>query len=208
MTTTIRSALGRFFGVAVDPQTYRNLAYLLLTFPLGILYFTVLWGGGAAGVSTIPILVGIPILVAVLALAVNLADLETRLARGLLGADVAYETPQPSDETLGEYVKRLALSPRSYLAVVYLLSKFVVGLASFIALTFASVLSTVLVLAPVLYDRPDVSYQFGVTTIETLPAALGASVAGVLLAFVSLHLFNVAAWALGEYTELMLGRGE
>mgnify|MGYP003836013207 FL=1 len=208
MTTTIRSALGRFFGVAVDPQTYRNLAYLLLTFPLGILYFTVLWGGGAAGVSTIPILVGIPILVAVLALAVNLADLETRLARGLLGADVAYETPQPSDETLGEYVKRLALDPRSYLAVVYLFSKFVVGLVSFVGLTFASVLSSLLVLAPVLYNRPGASYQFGVTTIETLPAAVGASVAGVLLAFVSLHLFNVAAWALGEYTEVMLGRGE
>jgi len=208
MTTTIRSALGRFFGVAVEPQTYRNLAYLLLTFPLGILYFTVLWGGGAAGVATIPILVGVPILVAVLAVAVTLADLETRLARGLLGADVAYETPQPGDETLGEYVKRLALDPRSYLAVVYLFSKFVVGLASFIALTFASVLSTVLVLAPVLYNRPDVSYQFGVTTIETLPAALGASVAGVLVAFVSLHLFNVAAWAVGEYTEVMLGRGE
>jgi len=208
MTTTIRSALGRFFGVAVEPQTYRNLAYLLLTFPLGILYFTVLWGGGAAGVATIPILVGVPILVAVLAVAVTLADLETRLARGLLGADVAYETPQPGDETLGEYVRRLALDPRSYLAVVYLFSKFVVGLASFIALTFASVLSTVLVLAPVLYNRPDVSYQFGVTTIETLPAALGASVAGVLVAFVSLHLFNVAAWAVGEYTEVMLGRGE
>jgi hypothetical protein len=208
MTTTARSALGRFFGVAVDPQTYRNLAYLLLTFPLGILYFTVLWGGGAAGVSTIPILVGIPILVAVLAVAVYLADLESRLARGLLGTDVTYETPQPGDETLGEYVKRLALSPRSYLAVVYLLSKFIVGLASFIALTFASVLSTVLVLAPVLYSRPGVSYQFGVTTIETLPAALGASAVGVLLAFVSLHLFNVAAWALGEYTEVMLGHGE
>jgi hypothetical protein len=208
MTTTVRSVLGRFFRVAVDPQTYRNLAYLLLTFPLGILYFTVLWGGGAAGVSTIPVLVGIPILVAVLALAGYLADLESRLARGLLGAEVTYETPQPTEETLGEYLKRLALSPRSYLAVVYLLSKFVVGLASFIGLTFASVLSSVLVLAPVLYNRPGVSYQFGVTTIETLPAALGASVAGVLLAFVSLHLFNVAAWALGEYTEIMLGHGE
>jgi hypothetical protein len=208
MTTTARSALGRFFGVAVDPQTYRNLAYLLLTFPLGILYFTVLWGGGAAGVATIPILVGIPILVAVLAVAVTLADLETRLARGLLGADVASETPQPGDETLGEYVRGLALDPRSYLAVVYLFSKFVVGLASFVALTFASVLSTVFVLAPVLYNRPGVSYQFGVTTVETLPAALGASVVGVLVAFVSLHLFNVAAWALGEYTEVMLGRGE
>ncbi|WP_164471532.1 sensor domain-containing protein [Halosimplex salinum] len=207
MTTSISSALGRFFGVAVDPQTYRNLTYLLLTFPLGVLYFTMLWGGGSAGIAMIPILVGIPLLVAVLAVAVNLAELETRLARGLLDSDVTYETPNPTDETLVEYATRLATDPRSYLAVGYLLSKFVVGLAAFVGLTVLGTLSASFALAPLLYSHPEIAYQLGPTTVDTLPVALALSAGGVLLAVVSLHVCNFAARALGEYTEVLLGTG-
>lgn len=207
-TDTARSALGRFLGVAVDPQTYRNLAYLLLAFPLGIVYFTVFWGGGAAGLATVPILVGVPVLVALLAVATTLADLESRLAAGLLGADVSAGATRPGDETLGEYVQRIALDPRSYLAVGYLLSKFVIGLVAFVALVTSATLSATLVLAPALYQRPGIAYQFGARSVETLPVALGLSVTGVLLALVSLHLLNGAAWLVGEYTEVMLGSGE
>ena len=210
MTThPARTGLRRFFGVATDGQTYRNLAYLALTFPLGVLYFTLVWGGGAAGVSTLPILVGAPILVAVLAMAVAVADIETRLARGLLGADVSMNTPSPSEETLTEYAKRLVLSPQSYLAVVYLLSKFVIGIAAFTALVTAATLSAVLTAAPLVYDRPGVTYNFGPNVvIDPPPEAMVAAVAGILLAFVSLHVFNLAARALARYTELLLDAGE
>lgn len=210
MTTHFaRTGLRRFFGVAADAQTYRNLAYLALTFPLGVLYFTLIWGGGSVGVSTLPIIVGAPILLAVLAMSVAVADVETRLARGLLGADVSMDTPDPSEEPLTDYAKRLVLSPRSYLAVVYLLSKFVVGIAAFVALVLASTLSAVLTAAPLLYGQPGVEYNVGTNVvIDTLPEAMVASVAGVLLAFVSLHAFNLAARALARYTELLLNAGE
>jgi hypothetical protein len=207
MTThTARTGLRRFFGVATDPQTYRNLTYLALSFPLGVLYFTLVWGGGAVGVSALPIVVGAPILLGVLAMAVSVADVEARLARGLLGADVAMDVPRPSEETLSAYAKRLVLSPRSYLAVVYLLSKFVIGVVAVAALTVAATLSATLAAAPLLYDLQSVTYQAGPTVlIDTLPEAAVASVAGVLLAFVSLHAFNLAARALARYTELLLG---
>lgn len=206
-TNTVRTALGRFLGVVLDPQTYRNLAYLLLTFPLGILYFTVIVSGGSAGLSLIPLLVGAPVLVGVLALAPALADVETRLARGLLGTDVTYETPlRAGDEAgIGEFVKGLVLDPRSYLAVGYLLSKFVIGIAAFVALVTSAAVSAAFAVAPLLYDRPGVTYQVGAWSVETLPVALGLSAAGVLFALVSLHLFNGAAWLVGEYTEVMLG---
>ena len=210
MTThTARTGLRRFFGVAVEEQTYRNLAYLALTFPLGVLYFTLIWGGGSVGVSTLPIVVGAPILVAVLAMAVAVADIESRLARGLLGADVSMETQCPSEETLTEYAKRLVLSPRSYLAVVYLLSKFAIGIAAFVALVTAGTLSAVMTAAPLVYNHPETTYNFGPNVIvDTLPEAMVVSVVGVLLAFVSLHAFNLAARALARYTELLLGSEE
>jgi len=210
MTThSARTGLRRFFGVVAEAQTYRNLAYLALTFPLGLLYFTLIWGGGSAGVGTLPILIGAPILVAVLAMAVAVADIETRLARGLLGADVSMDTPDPSEEPLTEYAKRLVLSPQSYLAVVYLLSKFVIGIAAFVALTFAATLSAVLTATPLLYGQPGVTYNFGPNVVvDTLPEAMALSVVGVLLGFVSLHVFNLAARVLARYTEVLLDSGE
>ena len=41
----------RLFGVIVQPQSYRNVAYLLLGLPLGTMWFTVLVTGVAVGVS-------------------------------------------------------------------------------------------------------------------------------------------------------------
>lgn len=208
MTQTVRAALGRFLGVVVDPQTYRNMAYLLLTFPLGVLYFTVIVSGGSTGLSLLPLVVGVPVLVAVLALATALAGLESRLTRGLVGTDVSYSAPDPGDLTVVEYAKRLAFEPRSYRAVGYLLSKFVVGIAAFAALVTSASLSAAFAAAPLVYDYPGVSYELGAWTVETLPAALGLSATGVLLALVTLHLVNGAAWLLGEYTAVMLGRGD
>jgi len=206
--TTTHSALRRFLGVAFDPQTYRNLVYLLLAFPLGILYLTVLWAGGATGISLVPLfLLGVPVLVAVMALAVHLTELEARLARGLLDSDVAYEAPRPTDETAVEYAKRLVTEPQSYRAVVYLLSKFVIGIAAFVALTTAASVSAVFVLAPVLYDLPETQYNFGVWSVTTLPEAAGVAIVGLLVGLLSLHAFNLCAAAVGRYTELMVGSG-
>ncbi|QLH78104.1 sensor domain-containing protein [Halosimplex rubrum] len=206
MTTTAGTALRRFVGVATDPQTYRNVSYLLLTFPLGLLYFTVLWGGGVAGVALLPLfLLGLPVLVGVLAVATHLADLETRLARGLLDSDVIYERPRPAEESLVEYVKRVTTDIRSYSALGYLLSKFAIGTAAFTALTTAAALSVALTFAPVLYDVPGFHYNFGVLTVESFPVALACSGAGVLVALLSLHACNLATRALDEYTKLMLG---
>jgi len=205
MDRTDDALFRRLFGVAVEPQTYRNVVYLLLAFPLGTLYFAAIVAGGAAGVGTLPILVGIPILASVLVFAVHLAALESRLADGLLGTDVDYETVQPDGETVVPYVKRLALDPKTYLAIGYLLSKFAIGIAAFTAVVTLAALSVSFAFAPLLYDLPGVAYQVGPWEIDTLARAVGLSVVGVAVAFPALHLLNVFAWVVGAYTEAMLG---
>lgn len=205
MTRTDDAPLRRLLGVVVDPQTYRNAAYLLLSFPLGVFYFTVLVSGGAAGIATIPILVGIPILAAVLVFATHLAELESRLADGMLGTDVAYVSPQPEGETIVPYVTRLARDPATYLAVGYLFSKFAIGVAAFTLLVTAAAVSVTFAFAPLLYDVPGVAYQVGTWEVETVAGAAGLSVVGVVGALATLHLLNLAAWLVGEYTEVVLG---
>ena len=51
-----------FLGVLIDPQSYVNILYLLLSFPLGIAYFVFLVTGISLGFGLLIIWVGVPIL--------------------------------------------------------------------------------------------------------------------------------------------------
>ena len=55
-----------FFGVVADPQSYLNIIYLLLVFPLGTFYFVFLVTGLSLGFGLLITLLGIPILLLVL----------------------------------------------------------------------------------------------------------------------------------------------
>src|SRR5438309_5628057 len=60
------SGATRFFGVVILPQTYLNLTYLLLAFPLGTAYFILLVTGFSLGLGLMVTLVGVPVLLATL----------------------------------------------------------------------------------------------------------------------------------------------
>jgi hypothetical protein len=60
--TDSTNPLKRFFGVVIKGQTYLNLLYLLLAFPLGIAYLIFLITGIVLGVPLTLLLVGFLIL--------------------------------------------------------------------------------------------------------------------------------------------------
>ena len=74
-------------------QTYRNLAYLALAFPLGIVEFAFLATGLALGLGLLITWFGLAVLLATLGGAFVLARLERRLAARLLGAEIAATAP-------------------------------------------------------------------------------------------------------------------
>src|ERR687894_661399 len=78
------AALTRLASVAWDPQSYRNLLYLLLALPLGIAYVTVLAVGLSAGAGLAVILVGLVLLLATVFALRAMAAVERLLARRLL----------------------------------------------------------------------------------------------------------------------------
>ena len=73
-----------FFDVIVKPQTWRNVGYLLLSFPLGIFYFVFLVTGLALGFGLSITLLGIPLLIGVLAAAYGLGEFERTTTNLLL----------------------------------------------------------------------------------------------------------------------------
>lgn len=221
-----------FFGVPVRPQTYVNLLYLSVAFPLGVTYFTVVITGFVTGGALVAVLVGIPILLGMLYLSRELGAFERWLADTLLTVHVPVGSdPTPTDPV--ENVRHVLTDVRTWVAPVYLLSKFAVGIAVLVALSFMSLFALAFVLVPLNYRNvrvgvfppggemtlsPSVVFElqtwevgltvpFRLTTwyVETLPEALAVSAFGVVLSFACLHICNGIAWLLGRYARLVFG---
>jgi hypothetical protein len=218
------SVARRVFGVGFRRETYANLAYFLVRFPLGIAYFTVLITGLSLGIGLIPLLIGIPILAGVLAIGGYIGVVEAELLRRFRGDNITVEPASPRELSVTDYLKTVATTPRNYVLVVFGLASFVVGTPLFVSVIVVFSLGVALIATPLTYWIPGVEYritdsgstietdslpiQAGVDvgsvaggSINTLPEALVASVAGVVICLMGLHAVNLSAWLLSGVTE-------
>ncbi|ELY53973.1 sensor domain-containing protein [Natronolimnohabitans innermongolicus] len=199
-------------GIVADGQTYKNLLYLLLAFPLGFLYLMLVTFGFAFGTAFSIVLIGIPILIATVAGCRLLARLERRLANALLSTEL--ERARDADgeaETANGLLagtKRYLDAPSTWRGVGFLLLKFWVGMAGFVLLVlFLSALS--IVTAPVRYPHEVEFFTVNSTTvswtIDSLPEALLAVPIGAIAAIALLHVINAFAYVCGRIAESLLG---
>ncbi|UPV74888.1 sensor domain-containing protein [Halorussus limi] len=217
MTTTIRDAAGALVGVAARPQTYRNLLYLGLAFPLGLTYFVFLSVGLSLGVGLAVTVVGIPILLATLAGATLLATFEAGRANRLLGTDVRTHSLDTSGGVVAA-AKRLVTDARTWLDVGYLIVKLGLGTASFAALATLLSLAVGLLAAPLTYSsRYYVGLRLGTAVgpfesvrfaVDTFGEAVVAAAVGLVIALASLHALNGLARLSGTITEALLDRSD
>ena len=93
-----------FFGVIARRQTWLNLMYLVLAFPLGLAYFILLVVGLSVSISLVIIVVGIPILLGLILLWRVLGNLERVQGTWVAGARAAVLAPSVgrSSRLLGE----------------------------------------------------------------------------------------------------------
>jgi hypothetical protein len=215
----------RFFAAPFRAQTYRSLAYLALAFPLGLAYFVGLTVGVSLGLGLFITLVGIPILIATLAGATVVAGFEAHLVKRLLGVEAnspelvrefdSGDKPALPGDGMVDSAKRLVTAPSTWTSVALVLTKFVFGLVSFVALTVTATLGAVMLAAPFVYDGTpgwvgvtESQYRIGSWTVETLPEAVAVAAAGVVFAFVALNLLNGFAALQARYTAALLGDGD
>lgn len=150
-----RSRLGWFFGVVARRQTYYNLAYLLLAFPLGLTYFVFLVTGFSVATALTLILIGLPIAVLVVSVSTHLAAVERALADSLLAVDVpAADRPEP--DGIGDWLTGMLLDLGTWKGVVYLFSKFFAGIAAFVVSVVLGAVVFSFLSAPVHYDDSSV----------------------------------------------------
>jgi len=223
-----------FLLVPVRPQTYRNLLYFSLAFPLGIIYFVFLTTGFSVGISLVPVLVGIPILGVSVGLAIALAGVERRLVTLLLGLELDPPS-EPEGGSTWARVKALLTDLRTWTPLVYLPSVLVLGTA-FLGLA-VTVFSTgfSMLLVPLYYDQPglyvglvsnrpvelhpaiyfawnnllvgfETVISLGAWRVTTLTEGLVVAALGVVVCLVGLNATNLLARSWKWYTAVMIGR--
>lgn len=197
--------LKKYFKVLLQSQTYLNLVYLLLSFPLGLFYFVFLVTGVSVGVATLILVVGILILAAVFAASWALTAFERVQAITLLRVKIP-PMDKPIEESAGFWTRLKAYftNPVTWKGLLFLFSKFPLGVINFtlVVTVFAVVLA--LVAAPLAY--PWATYDLGFTVINSLSDALLVMIVGLLLAPAGFHLLNFLTRLQGEYARVMLGQ--
>lgn len=202
------SGLSRLFGPCTDPQTYRNIVFLLVRLPLGIVYFSVFLTGLALGISLMPLIIGIPILGAVLGFADYVGVFEAAVFKRLLGVDITHSpVHNPTKEPLVPYLTAVLTDPWSYLLVGYFLASLFVGIGTFIFVVVVFSLGISLAIAPLAYplpftqyDAPHFDWAGGRVVVDTLPEALLVSIVGLMILLAGVHLANALATG---YSRLM-----
>ena len=203
-----------FFGVIASGQSYANLLYLILSFPLGLIYFVFLVVGLSLGFSTLIIWIGGFILIGTFLAVRGLTGLERTLARTLLQTAIPprrmpyANLHQDENKSLFEKVKHLLISRESWAGIGYLLLKFPLGILSFVLAVSLTSLSIGLMAAPLSIWIPgaDIQVNGADWQIDSPAEAIPIAIVGLFLFVISLHLFNGLAWLHAGWAKLCLKR--
>jgi hypothetical protein len=200
-----------FLMAPLRGQSYLNLIYLFLTFPLGLFYFIFLVVGFALGIPLLIIWIGLLVLLVVFAAWWVFVVIERQLAIWLLRAKVSPLTRQDmTGKSVGEQLMAHLTNPVTWKGLIYLLLKFPLGLFTFVIGTVLVALSSSLLMAPLVVLFSSFNLEVLLTwnniwVVDTLPEALILFVIGIPVTWVFVNLMNSVAWGWARFSELMLG---
>jgi hypothetical protein len=202
-----RGALVRFLRVPLEARSYSNLLFLALAFPLGLVYFIFLSVGLTLGVGLTLILIGLPLLALVLAASWGLTALERQLAIHLLGAEVPPMRPAQPAPRRGFLLDALDFlgNPVAWKGMGYLILKLPLGIITFVVTISLLAVSASLLIAPFVYPTGLLEWDGMVWNLDSPGAAVLCGALGVVIAFLSLHVFNGLAWVWRTLASAMLG---
>ncbi len=193
-----------FFSVALEGQTYLNILYLLLAFPLGLGYFIILVTGLSLGFSLAVLWIGLLILALMVVVWWIMAAVERQLAIWLLREQIpSMASPKPAGQEFWARCKSHLTNPVTWKSLLYLFIKFPLGILSFVVVVTCLSLSAGLIAAPWLYPYGHI--EVGLWTIDSPSEAWFVAAVGVMVGLLSMHLMNGLALVSGRLARLMLG---
>jgi Putative sensor len=200
-----------FFNVIAKKQTYLNMAYLLLTYILGIFYFTVLVTGISLGFGLVITLIGIPILVGMIFLWRAFAKFEIYQAKNILNINIQYKKSKRI-ENFWKKIEHTLKDSFTWKSLAYLFIKFPIGIFSFVVLVTLLSVSLSFIAVPFAYyltDLKTIIFNSGIENFCSINKGFLSIVLGIIgafLFFVSLHAFNGIAKLSGILAKELLGK--
>jgi len=194
-----RWALRWFFGVIARRQTWLNAVYLVVAFPLGLLYFVFTVVGMSIGLSLAILWVGIPVLLIVVGAWWGFAALERQLARYLRSLDCGI-SPRPWESETGALSRLRAhlTHPSTWRGLVFVLVKLPLGAVSCVLVAGVGVITQALLFAPLwaLSAETEGVDRITLWNIDTPWEAIPVIPLSLLALIMGLHLMNglAALW--------------
>jgi two-component system phosphate regulon sensor histidine kinase PhoR len=199
------------FATARKKQTYMNLLYLLVSFPLGIIYFVFLIAGLVSSLIT-TFIIGLPLLILVIYVWQRIVEFERFFATSWLGIELRplFPSSQSGSNLWGRFRARLT-NPVMWKGLLFLLVKCPLGICSFtvilslcsltiglffLSLTLGVLTTPILLLSGLLADRK-------VRARLLLTGLTGFGFGLFALVIVN----NLASWT-GEFAGVMLGMSD
>lgn len=147
-----RSALARFFGVAVDPRAWASMFYMLLALPTGIFYFTWAVTGLSLSLGLMILVIGLPLAVLFLATVHALSLVEGRIIEVMLGERMPRRPVYaPRNLPLLERIKNLFTDARTWGTLFYMVLMLPLGIVYFTFLITSISVGLALALNPLVY---------------------------------------------------------
>ncbi|HJH31537.1 MAG TPA: hypothetical protein C5S50_05030 [Methanosarcinaceae archaeon] len=203
------NSIKKLFGVAARSESYLNIIYLLLAFPMGTSYFVFLVTELSLGLSLSIIWIGIPILLLMFAAWWGLVMFERQLAIYLLHIDIPPISHNvASGLSVWVQLKTHLGNPLTWKGLIYLFARFPLGVLSFVVAFPLIILTGALVFAPLTYTDPVSQIYIFSWQIDTLNEAMICSIVGFGMGLVLMHIMNGMAFVSGRFAILMLGTAQ
>jgi two-component system, OmpR family, phosphate regulon sensor histidine kinase PhoR len=216
MHYTGQNMLTNLLRIAQQGQTYTNMLYLLLAFPLGLVYFVLIVLGFSLGIGLLVLIIGIPLILLFLIVWWHLAVFERNITITWLNVPILPLSIASYDKrSWPEQVLARLTNAMTWKTLAYLLLKFPFGLLAFcllvtllpliLALGLVALILGCLV-APFLYlILLFKGHNVNGTMVSRYLLICGS---GYGLLLVPLSLFNGMASLWGQFARVTLGMNE
>ena len=202
------SLTGDIFGVALSGKTYLNYIYLLLLFPVGLIYFVYILTVATLGIGLLITITGIPLIVLFLVSIYGMSWAHGRLTELMLG--IRMPSKRRKLRLTGSAWRRLITilkDPSLYTSLLYMVMLMPIGVLTFSVFFSLGVVSLAMIISPVtsiiaVTTNTPMGYP-GPDWFNIFSSFIGFLFGWALL-FWTLHLSNITATGIGKLSRAVL----
>jgi hypothetical protein len=203
-----RSLLCDIFCVYGEGRTYLSLLYLILMFPLGIIYFTYMVTMLSVSLSLAVFIFGILLFALFLMSNYGLAYLHSRMTEMMLGIRMPKKPRKlRAKGSIWQKIKAMFNDPRMYSSVAYMFLMFPLGIIYFTVFFTLIATAVGLMVSPLtamMSDMWGVPIGIPMPTSARLVILPMSVIIGFILLTWTLHLSNITAYYHGKLTKALL----